>query len=611
MNTFRDLMDELQISAVYWIDDDNVDWKDIPADQLPSRFAEALVDATDGQIKEISNVLSKGMTGNPVGKLRKLGRQDGEDEDTYVERVTTTVQSIASQHAEFIQRLRQIDNQLPQPIPTSDKEALCSLFSPGDTVPWEWNKWSFVDWGNHWKKILRDLPENKVFLFIIDLQNKDKTAGIDGRSILAALAESQMPRSMLHVLVLTTECDQAAEFRLGRELTQTIFSSSAPLQLPVFAMSKDRLRQREDGSSTVGTSIAEGLSRICLSSQHMRLKELLSDTFAQAVVDAFSCLESLTLEEFMYAVTHRSESEGVPEIDTLLRIIGIEQRRQLQRKVISNEEVQAVLTRIRGSGLSISKTELLTDKAIQDLRSAELYDPAEVVNGLRSPISPGDLFEVRAWGDCQASLYCLVGNFCDISLRGDGTRKAEVALMLPVLKLADGGDGERLRYRLEKIDTIIPKEIVADGLQLNCFRAIDFAILDLCWTNDGGYCRWSSGLEVETRRKLSPGQNNRFTCIDAYFRNATDKASLLSVRSTLGCNVQFKDCAPVREKLSWLRRVLSRVGRQTEGKKAFAAIDFGLRRAGRLSHSHASHLVAEFSDAIGRASRAHDFSGTA
>lgn len=601
-------MEELQISSVYWIDDDNIDWKDLPADQLPDRIAEAWSEATEAQRKALTKSLEQGLSGAVLGKIRKLKRQETDDDDTFVERVSTSIRSMLGNDQSLIARFHDVGNQLSQPISNTDKSALCSLFAPTETVPWQWNRWSFNDWSKNGKQALGYQAGNKPCLFIIDLQNKDKAAGIDGRSILSALANSKMPREALHILVLTNECTKTAEFKLGRELTQSFFSSAAPIQLPVFAMAKERLETREDGSSTVADSIADGLSRICLSSQHKRLKELLGEVFAKAITEAFSSLEALTLEEFMYAVTHRSESEGVPEIDTLLRLISIEQRRQLQREVVANDEVQNVLMRIRGSGLAISKDELVTDSAIQALRVAELYDPGEVVNKLRSPVSPGDLFEVKPCGDSQSVIYCLVGNFCDASLRGEGKRKAEIGLMLPLEKLAVGGDGERLRYPLEKLNAIVPQGVAVDGILLNTFRSIDFAILDLCWTNDDGYCRWNSNLKSENRRRLSPSQTNRFGIIDEQFRTVTDKAALLSARVALGCDVRFKEQMLPNLRFGFVRRILTRIKPAPSTTMAFMAVDFGMRRIGRLTHAHASHLVAEFTDAIGRASRAHDFS---
>lgn len=615
MSTVRHLMEELQISSVYWIDDDNTEWKDLPADDLPDRFAEALSDATTEQQRTVVKALEKNLNGSKiVSRLRKLPRADDEDEDTFIERVSSSIRSMAVEEGNLIANLYDIGNLIPQPISSTDKTELCSLFDPATTVPWKWNRWSFVDWSRDGKKQLADHTEKEPWLFIIDLQNKDKSVGVDGRSILSVLAASNLPREAIHILVLTSECKQDGEFKLGRELTQAYFDAAAPIQLPVFVMAKARLMGRGNEPSAVPISIAEGLSRICVSSQHKRLKELLANVFTDAVADAFSSLERLTLEEFMYAVTHRSESEGVPEIDTLLRIIGIEQRRKLLQAVISNDEVKRVLTRIRGSGLSIAKSELASDKAIEDLRIAELYDPSAVVNMLRSPISPGDLFAVETKNNSQPfSMYCLVGNFCDVSLRRNGSRKAEIGLLLPLEVLKPGKGSERLQYPLEKLEAIMPAGVTANGLPLHSFKSIDFAILDLCWTNNDGYCRWSTSLRNENKERFGPSQTARLEILDNFFRLATDKSPLLSIRATLGSNVRYIEQARARTLPRRDKNRPCRFSQEIKGQPptsmAFSSVDFGMKRIGRLSHSHASHLVAEFTDALGRASRAHDFSG--
>jgi hypothetical protein len=611
MSTVRRLMEELQISSVYWIDDVNTAWKELSADDLPDRFAEALADATTDQQKLVIKTLEKGLNGSKiVGRLRKLPKAEDEEEDTFIERVSSSVRSMAAEEDNLIASLYEVGNLIPQPISSTDKTELCSLFNPAAAVPWKWNRWSFLDWSRDGKKQLANHTEKEPWLFIVDLQNKDTTVGVDGRSILSALAASNLPREAMHILVLTSECKQDGEFKLGRELTKTYFDAAAPIQLPVFVMAKARLGGSENGPSAVPASIAEGLSRICVSSQHRRLKGLLENVFTDAVAEAFSSLESLTLEEFMYAVTHRSESEGVPEIDTLLRIIGIEQRRKLLQAVIGNDELQRILTRIRGSGLRIAKSELASDKAIEDLRIAELYDPATVVNMLRSPISPGDLFAVETTNNSQRpSMYCLVGNFCDVSLRRNGSRKAEIGLLLPLEALKHGKGTERLQYPLEKLEAFLPAGVSANGLPLHSFKSIDFAILDLCWTNNEGLCRWSATLSKENKERFGPSQNARLKILDNLFSLATDKSNLLSVQATLGSNVRYMERALLKRIKTRSRRFPQKLKGQPPVPMAFSSVDFGIKRIGRLSHSHASHMVAEFTDALGRASRAHDFSG--
>lgn len=605
-----DLLEELHISSVYWVDDDNTDWQDLSADLLLDRFPIAWADATPGRRQEAIKALTKNLNaGGVVKQLRSLKQEDNEDDNLFIERVDVVIRSAAANEDCLIERLRTIGTLLPQPFSTNEKRRMCAIFSSANTPSRVWRQWSFTDWHREsTKQLLRHSPDAPG-LFIIDLQNRDKTTTIDGRAILDELAKSGLARDALHVLVLTSECDQQGEFKLGRSLTVKHFSTAAPLQLPVFVMAKERLASDDIAIDPMRVSISEALSRISLSSQHRRLKTLLAGVFRDAIDSTFQDLERLTIEEFMYAVTQRSETEGVPEIDTLLRIVGIEQRRKLQEAIVENDEVHQVLTRIRGTGLCLDRSQLASDSNIQELRTAELYDSAEVVNRLRSPICPGDLFQVDSnQHGLHPMLYCLVGNFCDLSLRGDGSRKAKIGLFLPVVHLGGSKGGDRLRYTLEKLRAVIPGD--ADGVLLNSFKSVDFSILDLCWTNDNGMCCWNLAHPLGTRRKLNASQEARYQVLDRFFKSTEDKSSLLAVRGTLGSKVEY--CARTTRPS---RKRGNRPARFTSSPQsiplALRFVDFGISRVGRLTHAHASHLVAEFADALGRASRLHDFSGAA
>lgn len=606
METLRNLMKELHVSSVYWVDDDNTDWQDLPIDKLVKGFVRAWSDASNEQHKSAINILCQGVRGGAIRQFRGLGRNTDEDDSTFADRVESTIVRLVEEDETLIGRLRSAGSSLPLPFSSAERESMCSIFSNPNGSIWSWKQWSFEDWLRDGHAHLTQHSPECPGLFIIDLQNRDKTATVDGRAILGELAGSGLPRDALHVLVLTDECGPKEEFKLGRKLT-TEFFNTAPLQMPVFVMAKARLgggnRQR-----AMGKTFADLLSRIVLSSQHRQLKGLLTDVFRNAVDETFQAMERFSIEEFMYAVTHRSETEGVPEIDTLIRIIGIEQRRRLHEEIAKNENVHRVLTRIRAtSGTSLDKEQLDSDEEIQSLRAAELYDSAEVVNKLRSPLSAGDLFAItESMNGINRGVYCLVANLCDLTLRKNGTRKAEIGLLLPLKKLdAKDQSSNRLKYFFEKLPATVPGEV--DGVLLNSFLSIDLNVLDLCWTNNGGNCRWSAFEGHSNRPRLSPSQEARLKQLDAFYRNNFDMTPFLAMQATLGNQIQYR-CRQKRG-MAKVTKLNSHHLQKVRSPASLTSIDFGIQRIGRLSHSHASHLVAEFADALGRASRMHDFSG--
>lgn len=88
-----------------------------------------------------------------------------------------------------------------------------------------------------------------------------------------------------------------------------------------------------------------------------------ADPASKAITEAtdrgFSHLSNITLHEFMYAVKLSFTIDGVSELDTLLRLLTIEQRDALPSDVAVSAPLRTAIERIRDIPLEIRKVSLL------------------------------------------------------------------------------------------------------------------------------------------------------------------------------------------------------------------------------------------------------------
>ena len=128
-------------------------------------------------------------------------------------------------------------------------------------------------------------------------------------------------------------------------------------------------------------------------------------------------------------VPDSSADEGAWEVDTLLRLTGIVERRERRRSVQSRraELDQAVAQICRLPPPMIEPRPAATE-TVRDLRRAELYLDGPELNSVRLPLEVGDIFE----RDDGGALYLLLAPACDLALRSDGGRTLASVPMVPV-----------------------------------------------------------------------------------------------------------------------------------------------------------------------------------
>lgn len=592
-------MTQLNVTAVYWIDDENAEGNELSLEKLLNGFISALIEVDEAEAKAAMGVfLSEEALRKRAGNILNILKKKDEDDNSKIDRITEIFKEMIGDINDPEIKLASALKKLPGPLGQAERSALKALFT-SDGAKWQWHTLSFTKWGTEGKTAIGQHKGDESVLLIVDLQNTSEGTPINGETVLSDVAQAGLARKTCHLVVLTSECKAAEEFKKGRQLTTQFFADHPPRN-PVFALSKGRFAKSEDQLATdMDTAFANALERANLSLIQLEFATQMQKHFHDSIQVAFNALETVTIEELAFAVMHTSQDEGASELETLVRIMNIAQREEFQRAIANSEEIRATILKLRGASAStpIKKSDLESDKELLKLRCAELYDKPEVVNSLYSPLYPGDLFMIkrerpkigedgRRTGEKELTenLYVLVANACDLMLRSEGNRHLDTGMLLHIDEATQQGE-KAFRFELRHLEFTGIQGSSTKQIELRKYTSVPLSLLDLCWTNSEGECKWDRTQNAPNDH-LRDSQRNRLKLLN----EENSELNIPEFRAmTLPLNIEFSS--------------------EENEEGLVSSISFGVRRVGRLSDRHAAQLVSRFSGVFGRPSEEHDFSG--
>lgn len=575
-------LESLKLDTIYWVDDDNVLAADMDVDKLLSEVSRSIGGRGS---KSIKNAIGK-VPSAWRPELKKLqSALEGDEANAVEERpdrtnqIETTLQDLANNHSTDAKTdLNSLLESLDGKLSKEEKKALESLFKPlAKKIGYAWRPLSFSEWEKEQNAIFQVHTASKPALILLDQQNTRDQSVLDGNEILRRVCGNDKHRAAFKFLIVTNTCTPDQEFEHAADLASTINLGKLGIQSPFFTMSKSwisRTRKQGDKSAddeTLKEHFVSLFRRLRLSLLNQELTSLAKGVIQEATNRAFNRLTEITLHEFMYAVTQSSQLEGVSELDTLLRLIAIEQRDALLDHVVKSAKLRQALENIRGIPINIRVKELSTRTDLAKLRGREVYWPAEAVNRLHQPIAAGDIFETKRENDTD--YYILLGNDCDLMLRSEGERNS-VVVLLAKLEAKNGGNKDLdaiLEYPL-------PQDVRLGRVPLNRFVSVTTDVLDLCWNNTKGACIWDPSKDYDALHLLR-----------------TQRARLALLRLRFG-------------KQSSLERIAASSPIPLARKaKVGAKVNFRLRRVGRMNTQYAQGILAKFASVFARPSYDHDY----
>lgn len=594
MNSVPSLIERLGIKAVYWIDDENATVGELDVEKLAGQVAALLARSDKDERTKGLDPLKK------IGKARDLARKIGDrlekqDEGDAEGDVLSLLQENLDQCVDDpVTILSRMLKYLPKPLGPQEKEGLVKVFKGGE---WAMEALSFSRWQQEHATILDHHADGAGgALLIVDIQNDSESSPISGEDVLhqwahkIVSADKPLP---VYAVALTSKYVEAEELLAARRFTNRLFGEGGKANLPVLVVSKHRIDSSaaEDVEAQIASAFEKALGRLRTFVLHVDLAKETKVVFSASVDSAFQTLQQLSIEEMLFSVSATAFNEGASEVDTLVRMASIAQRQALLGGLMGNAVISSALVELRGLhdlvGFISDPKDLDTRDGIEQLRCSELHDPADVVNGLLSPLSTGDLFEiVRDSGAVE--YHVLASNACDLMLRGKtGSRKLDAGLLLELRAgdVSQKGDEYSPAYRLAHFPEGSPLFGQNRYVDLRRMWTVPLAMLDLCWTDVQGRCVWAQEGHLPDKFKVLPGQQRRYEQISSVMTGLSDAQKLTGFAPGIS-----RDDAVF--------------GQNGDG---LVSVTFNVRRIGRLASSVALELTSKLAHSIGRPSMEHDF----
>lgn len=558
------ILKELNVGKVYWIDDEHATAADLEPKTLVKVLAKIIgVEGVDSIGKITSNFKKEAQTalGALISNFKKSANNDLEFD----------LEANALQILEKLLEDENIDaNSLDLAIAalsnrmgSSHKDLIKEIFDLSSD-----NLLSFTDWDNKKDEILKAHNSENVVLLLLDQFNNQDTSSSNGKTVLSEIIN----HNGFCVLSVSNNCKKDDEFNATEQLMAEL-SKGHSIDTPVFVFSKARLTNKPETTR----DIINFLSRFILSKLNAQLATKTKVELNNAIDSAFESLKKLSFIEFVHAIHHSSQYEGVSELDTLLRIFAIEQRRSLFNAVAKDPSIHELLSKIRSVSLPLFTPEQLSSiSSLVDLRRSEVFEPSEVINPSFEPIAVGDIFsctkECGAGSNSLVKKFILIGNSCDLMIRGDnGKRKLTgEALLLPVV---DKPFGEQTVLLPSPLDPNVATQYVD---KFN-FSTIPIDILDLCAYNEDGESIWiDEDSLLKFKSKLLPSQILR----------GAHLAKNLTADLSLRCRINHLSTATQSDQ---------------------HGIKFNVKRIARLTPDVSALITHAFSSSISRSSLGHDY----
>lgn len=451
-------------------------------------------------------------------------------------------------------------------------------------------------WHERRASLIEECTEERRTLFLFDQELEVDDAGLGfhkGSDIIRDMAEHEPAgfgtRWFCGMLTHTVKKgDEVASWR--------ILAKSEKLDLSFFMpIAKDDL---DDAPAFYGA-----VYRTLINTYSQTMKSLAANAFKEALEEALERFSDLDPIDFEHMIVKSSETEGVSELETLIRVYGIIQKDQVKAQILQHASVSKFSTAARtvkgiadiGRELSVASRERL-----HKLRWEELYESEELVNSYHDPLRNGDLFEIGEGANLK--IWVLIAQPCDLMVRMDGKRAYEenfkVAVLAQLRTRELGAKAELTEGQSFALD-----HYDQNGAQSALVRFADATpanlhVLDLVVFNKDGSCKLSA--EADPALSLpSKSWENR----DSRLRLQFAKVS----RQIEAARKAHKDTVADLLAAALIPRASPKQG-FAKGTYDKGAYSYPIRRRGRIRDPLATALLNAYSRFLARDAYEHDYS---
>lgn len=429
------------------------------------------------------------------------------------------------------------------------------------------------------------------------------TLGIDLVAEIAASARREVFLTGILTYTVTDEgqeLDERARLIAERSLTAS----------DVFVLTKKRLEHLP--------RFVDGIKKLLLNEPCERIKVQAITLSRDAQAATENILMALDTYDFNHTVLQSSSTEGIWAPETLFRIIDIIYKDEVKRLMLERNLVPELNTLLQ-QATELSQVVVPAPAAPAytrryNLRRQEIYAAGNLVNGLFKPIENGDIFEVTEGKG--KGLYVLLAQPCDLMIRGDGSRSAQVGSLLKIKTITKQDLETILREQLHKagerklhdfnfwktrgVIEYIDNDPQTIGLvSLTGTQVVNLDVLDLAMFSSTGEV--ALDIAASSPTALHMGLTRRLTKLKAQHEKLHQHilACQLALQPVKG--TWPKDLTQgLLPKLS----LYDKLGQATLNGTTFT---FGMRRIKALREPYAKNLLDKYTRHLARPGDLHDF----
>lgn len=426
--------------------------------------------------------------------------------------------------------------------------------------------------------------------YIIDLNQ----AGGDEKQGLAILKVLHQYKSKGTAFLLTHSATASDEAIKEAELQHDLRNGPDQADIPICVISKARLTDAAN-ETDMAAALRVAIKRAGLRrSVHEVLHKLKPDV-TTAFDEAAQMLLAIPPEQLDEFVVERGYQEGLSELHVVERAITAHVSQKVREMFARDPEVLQSTARLRSLRAVTLKEGATTPvhESLDGFRRLEVWESDALINKSFTPLACGDIFQIDVYEAKSDRLFLLLGQPCDISLRGERDRDQEHAMLIPLRKreATAGASGEdKLKLR--------PLQFKIDGVQWACdFRlasAVRLSILDLACLREDGRVRYDT--EQPTNVPLLAALHS---VIDHRVKAA--KAVLDGQEVPPGAlQLTFRAATPFNS--IHHGKLIAKETKTIEGKsvKLPRRVTWSLRRVGRIRMPYAAALLRDFLAIQGR-----------
>ena len=424
---------------------------------------------------------------------------------------------------------------------------------------------SYGEWEIEKNQYLAD--SNSRTCYLIDKEFNIEGPHLNGNDILKEILDLDLAAAFCVMLTQTTSPEK--EDVLRKEIADQLGKKSYQFAV----LSKQRAEMDE---AELEKSFAQAFQKVFTHAVCDRLSNRLITNLQSILISTHDALVAHSTHELDQVIFGRSHEEGSSELDLLLRLMLLNLRYEAQLKFTESEYLTD-LSRLRDlrqlSKLPVAS--ITSESKFGVWRQRELFDEANLINVLHSPLAGGDLFITDTKKE-----YVLLCQACDIALRGKDDRKSKTGLFVEKKRQVPDDKASMERYYIFKDAEAENQHWYFDFLHS---FPVDLELLDLSVLNDQGKVEFC--LTQNSPSGLNSRLQKRFQC----FKQSLSKSD--------------------KDVVEYTKRRLSLHGSFGKGKwnASTKLWMFPLARIGRIRSPYSDAILGAYAAFQARAAFDHDF----